>query len=227
MTRPCECGLATRPRRLFGFLVEPVDGAPCFFTGSIALGGCGLPSTDSLSGFVSAGNGKIQGGCGQVVDGTQTEMALGRLDAGDPEPRGLVVLLGLAAVVAGQAGITARPLAVAVVRLVVQHDDVPDAHQVGHDPLQHLPLGLGGVDLAVGALQQGAADPGHLHALAASEGVEVGDDDLGLCQFRAAFPFPLGLGTGVINSDRRRPATGGMSVGCPSGSRSWCHRGGS
>jgi hypothetical protein len=42
--------------------VEPVDGAPCFFTGSTALGGCGLPSTDSLSGFVSAGNGKIQGG---------------------------------------------------------------------------------------------------------------------------------------------------------------------
>jgi hypothetical protein len=42
--------------------VEPVDGAPCFFTGSITPGGCGLPSTDSLSGFVSAGNRKIQGG---------------------------------------------------------------------------------------------------------------------------------------------------------------------
>ena len=61
MTRPCECGLGLRPRRLFGFQVEPVDGAPCFFTGSSAPGGCGLPSTDSLSGFVSAGNGKIQG----------------------------------------------------------------------------------------------------------------------------------------------------------------------
>ena len=58
MTRPCECGLDSRPRRLFGFSVEPVDGAPCFFSGSTALGGCGLPSTDSLSGFVSAGNGK-------------------------------------------------------------------------------------------------------------------------------------------------------------------------
>ena len=62
MTRPCECGLALRPRRLFGFPAEPVGGAPCFFTGSIALGGCGLPSTDSLSGFASAGKGKIQGG---------------------------------------------------------------------------------------------------------------------------------------------------------------------
>ena len=62
MTRPCECGLDSRPRRLFGFPAEPVGGAPCFFTGSNAPGGCGLPSTDSLSGFVSAGNGKIQGG---------------------------------------------------------------------------------------------------------------------------------------------------------------------
>src|SRR6202041_2925274 len=31
--------------------LEPVDGASCFFTGSIAPRGCGLPSTDSLSGF--------------------------------------------------------------------------------------------------------------------------------------------------------------------------------
>ena len=48
MTRPCECGLGLRPRRLFGFPLEPVDGAPCFFSGSLTLGGCGLPSTDRL-----------------------------------------------------------------------------------------------------------------------------------------------------------------------------------
>ncbi len=53
MTRPCECGLGLRPRRLFGFAVEPVDGAPCFFSGSTALGGCGLPSTDSLCRLLS------------------------------------------------------------------------------------------------------------------------------------------------------------------------------
>jgi integrase len=47
--------------------VEPVDEAPCFFSGSIAPGGCGLPSTDSLSGFLSAGNGKIQGGKHHVM----------------------------------------------------------------------------------------------------------------------------------------------------------------
>src|SRR6201995_4721263 len=74
MTRPCKCGLASRPRRLFGFSMEPVDGAPCFCTGSIALGGSGLPSTDSLSGFVPAGNGKIRGG--------QQNQALGRSRGG-------------------------------------------------------------------------------------------------------------------------------------------------
>ena len=62
MTRPCECGLAMRPWRLFGFRLEPVDGAPCFFTGSLTLGGCGLPSTGKLADRFSVGNGEIQGG---------------------------------------------------------------------------------------------------------------------------------------------------------------------
>src|SRR6185503_4687828 len=61
MTRPCECGLAVRPWRLFGFRLEPVDGAPCFSTGSLTLGGCGLPSTERLADCFRAGNGKIQG----------------------------------------------------------------------------------------------------------------------------------------------------------------------
>jgi hypothetical protein len=61
ITRPCECGLGLRPRRLFGFLMEPVDGAPCFFSGSLALGRCGLPTTDRLADCFAAGNGKIQG----------------------------------------------------------------------------------------------------------------------------------------------------------------------
>src|ERR1700760_3305015 len=62
MTRPCECGLGLRPRRLFGFRLEPIDGAPCFFSGSLTLGGCGLPSTDRFADCFVAGNGKIQGG---------------------------------------------------------------------------------------------------------------------------------------------------------------------
>jgi putative transposase len=62
MTRPCEGGLGLWPRRLFGFSTEPVDGAPCFCSGLLTLGGCGLPSTDRLADCFTAGNGKIQGG---------------------------------------------------------------------------------------------------------------------------------------------------------------------
>lgn len=62
MTRPCECRLDERPRRLFGFRLEPVDGAPCFFSGSIALGSCGLPSTDSLSASSRPAMARYKGG---------------------------------------------------------------------------------------------------------------------------------------------------------------------
>lgn len=48
-------------RRLVESAMEPVDGAPCFSTGSTALGGIGLPSTDTVPGLVPADNGKIQG----------------------------------------------------------------------------------------------------------------------------------------------------------------------
>ncbi len=56
-----------------------MDGAPCFFSGSLTLGGCGLPSTDTLTGCFVAGNGKIQGGSSAERD--QRE-ALGRSRAG-------------------------------------------------------------------------------------------------------------------------------------------------
>ena len=61
MTRPCKCGLDLRPKRLFGFPLEPMDGAPRFFSGSLALGACGLPSIDTIAGCFASGNGKIQG----------------------------------------------------------------------------------------------------------------------------------------------------------------------
>ena len=38
--------------------------------------------------------------------------------------------------------VVVRLLAVAVVGLVVDHQDVLHAHQVGHDALEHLPFGL-------------------------------------------------------------------------------------
>ena len=47
-----------------------------------------------------------------------------------------------------------RLLAVAVVRLVVEDEDVLHAHQVGHDALDHLALGLERVQRLAAALQQ-------------------------------------------------------------------------
>ena len=72
------------------------------------------------------------------------ELAVHGFEAGDPEPGGLVVLLGLLPLVALQVLVVGlvRLLAVAVVRLVVEDQDVLHAHQVGHDALEHLAFGL-------------------------------------------------------------------------------------
>ena len=73
-----------------------------------------------------------------------------------------------------------RLLAVAVVRLVVEDEDVLHAHQVGHDALDHLAFGLQRVQLLAGRpCEQRAAALGQLDPLAQLEGVVVGDDDLG------------------------------------------------
>src|SRR2546425_9240727 len=62
MTRPCLCGLAVRPRRLFGFTArEAVGGAPSFRTVLSDLGGSGLPPTFTPTTLL-AGVSNIQGG---------------------------------------------------------------------------------------------------------------------------------------------------------------------
>jgi hypothetical protein len=71
-----------------------------------------------------------------------------------------------------------RPLTVAVVRLIVQHDDALQAHQVGHDPLHHLPFGFQRVQLRTAALEQGTRALGEVDPLAQLEGVIVGQHDL-------------------------------------------------
>ena len=57
--------------------MEPVDGAPCFFSGSLTLGGCGLPSTDRLADCFVAGNGKIQEGRLPSVERTASGRRVG------------------------------------------------------------------------------------------------------------------------------------------------------
>ena len=70
-------------------------------------------------------------------------------------------------------------LAVTMVCLVVQNENVLHAHQARHHPLQHLPLGLHGNEVGTAALQQGAGTLGELHSLAQLEAMEIGNDDLG------------------------------------------------
>ena len=81
---------------------------------------------------------------GQIDDAAEAELAVHGFEAGNPEPRRLVVLLGLLLLIAFQVLIVRvfRLLAVAVVRLVVEDEDVLHAHQVGHDALDHLAFGF-------------------------------------------------------------------------------------
>jgi hypothetical protein len=67
---------------------------------------------------------------GEIDDARESELAIHRLEAGDPEARGLAILLGLFLLVAFQILFVRirRLLAVAVVRLVVDGEDVLHAH---------------------------------------------------------------------------------------------------
>ena len=115
------------------------------------------------------------------------ELALDGLDAGDPEAGGFVVLLGFFLLFAFEVFVLFEPagdfVAVAVVGLVVDDQDVLEAHEVGHDALEHLAFGLGRLKVGAPAFEEGAAALGNLEALAQLEGVVVGDDDLGAGDF--------------------------------------------
>ena len=106
------------------------------------------------------------------------------LQAVDPQPGRVGVLLGFASCLAcGRFFFRlARLLAVAMVRLVVQHHDVLEAQQFAAGAPQHLAFRFLGGDFPVVALEQGTTSPGELHALAPQECVIVGDYDLGAAQ---------------------------------------------
>jgi len=66
-----------------------------------------------------------------------------------------------------------------VVGLVVDGQDIFHAHQLGHDPLEHLPFGFKGVErLAAPSLKKEATALGDLQSFPQFEGVVIGDDDL-------------------------------------------------
>ena len=94
---------------------------------------------------------------GRQVDHTgHTEFTRHHLQAGDPDARRLVVLLGLLSVVALQIAVVFFPwlLAIAMVGFVVDDQDVFQAHEFRHDALQHLPLGFERVQRLTPTLEQ-------------------------------------------------------------------------
>ena len=118
----------------------------------------------------------------QVHDTRHAQLAVDGLKSGNPQTCGFVVFLGFFLFVALQVFIIigGRLLTVAVMRLVVDNQNVLHAHQVRHDALQHLAFGFQGQRSVAGAaLQQLAATFGQLNALTHLEGVVVRDDDLG------------------------------------------------
>ena len=149
--------------------------------------------------FRVTGTAQKKGRSGQVDDAQQTELAVHRFQAGNPQPGRFVVLLGFLLFVAFQVLVVDffRFLAVAMMRLVIDDEDVLHAHQLGHDALEHLAFGFGGDDLIAGAaLEQLSPAFGNIDALAQLEGVIVGDDDLGTAYVvqqvgRHQFPFPV------------------------------------
>src|SRR3546814_20437140 len=116
--------------------------------------------------FGIAGAAQEEGGGREIVDRAHAQLALHRLDPGDPQAGGLVVLLGLVLVLAPQVGVVVRlrPLTVAVARLVVQPQAVLHAHERAPAPTQTLPVGLPGLEvLAAPALPQAPGSLYHLH----------------------------------------------------------------
>ena len=123
-----------------------------------------------------------EGSGGEVEDARHAELAIENLEPGDPDAGFFVVLLGFLAVVPLErlVVVVKRLRAVAVVGFVVDDQDVLHPHEVGHDPLEHLPLGLLRLEIrAAAAFEQAARPRRHLHPLPEHEGVVVGDHDLG------------------------------------------------
>ena len=119
----------------------------------------------------------------KVVDRLHADLRFDGLEAGDPDAGLFFALLGFLALVAGELHVLAvRLAAVAVVRLVVDDDDVLLVAQLAADAADHL-VGRLRERRSISPLRQnrfGELAGGHL--LAQQEGVEVGDQDLGLAR---------------------------------------------
>ena len=121
---------------------------------------------------------------GQVDDLLEAQLALDDLKAGDPNARLFVFLFGLFPLVSLEKYLVFIRwlLAVAMMALVVEHEDVSHTHEIGRNPLDHLALSFLGVQIRASTFEQGSSAAGKLGTFAEHEGVKVGDDDLCLSE---------------------------------------------
>ena len=100
--------------------------------------------------------------CGEIHHPVNTELFTHCFNPGNPQPRSFRILLGFLPVIACQLALfcLARLLAIAVVRLIIENHDILHAHEFGHHPLQHLPLGLQSCERITSSLKQGTPTSG-------------------------------------------------------------------
>ena len=101
-------------------------------------------------------------------------------EAGDPHPGGFFIFFRFLAGLTLQVGflvLVGRLLAVTMVGFVVECHDVFHAHQLGHDPLEHLSFALQRLDLRASPPEERTASFRDLQRFPPHEGVVIGDDD--------------------------------------------------
>ena len=106
------------------------------------------------------------------------------LQARYPQPGRFVIFLGLFLVITFQVcpGFRIRFCPVAMVSLIIQRHDALQAHQIGHDPLQHLSFRLQGMQrITSPSLQERPPAFRDLHPFTELKGMVICDDDL--CPF--------------------------------------------
>ena len=111
--------------------------------------------------FGIAGTAKEEWRCREIHDALDPELAVDGFKAGNPKPAASLFFSAsffsspFRSVFIGISGL----FSIAVMRLIIEHEDVLQAHQVGHDPLDHLPFGFQCVQLLAAALEEVNARP--------------------------------------------------------------------
>ena len=120
---------------------------------------------------------------GKIHHTVDAELAIDGFETGDPEPSSFAVLFGFLFLFTLEIHLlfAAGLFAIAVVGLVVDGHDVFHAHEVRHDPLDHLTFGFQRLDvLSRAAFQKETSTFGNFDSFAELEGMVVGDDNLRL-----------------------------------------------